>query len=151
MIGKYSHFPRLLNVLAGFVQAAVVLFCLSLPVSAQSAAARPERGISPANSYAVSNIENVSLTNGNVNLSIPLANLPPMSGGKLSWMLRAIYNSKPWDTIRSEIQPDPMDPYKYTVSHLQLSGAGGWRLGARYELSFQDIDWDYEWIRPASQ
>lgn len=128
-----------------------LLMSLNLFVVAQSAAARPERGIAPANSYAVSDIESVSLTNGNLSLSIPLAALPPMSGGKLSWALRAVYNSKAWDTVRSEIQPDPMDPYKYTVSHLQLSGVSGWRLGARYEIRFQDSDLDYSWIRPANQ
>lgn len=141
-----------LSVLARLSLVLALLMSLNQSAIAQSAAARPERGIAPADSYAVSDIESVNLTNGNLSLSIPLAALPPMSGGKLSWTLRAVYNSKAWDTVRSGIQPDPLDPNsKYTVTNLQLSGVSGWRIGARYEISFEDSDADYSWIRPASQ
>jgi hypothetical protein len=140
-----------LAILARCSLAVALLLSINLSAAAQSAAARPERGIAPANSYAVSDIENVNLTNGNLGLSIPLAALPPMKGGKLSWVLRAIYNSKSWDIVRSEIQPNPESSYKYTVSELQLSGVSSWIIGGRYEISFQDSDDDYEWIRPACQ
>lgn len=87
----------------------VLAVCLCLHVSAlaqtENNAARPERGVNPLGSYAVSDIESISLTNGNLNLSIPLASLPPIAGGKLSWGVRAIYNSKMWDLIREEIDP----------------------------------------------
>ena len=62
-----------LSVLARLSMGLALLMSFSLSAIAQSAAARPERGIAPANSYAVSDIESVSLTNGNLNLSIPLA------------------------------------------------------------------------------
>jgi hypothetical protein len=75
-------------------------------------AARPNRGTMPTGSYTVSDIENISLTNGNVNLSIPLAALPPIAGGKLGLVVRAEYNSKQWDTVRNEVQPDPLEPFR---------------------------------------
>ena len=63
----------------------------------QTTAARPDRGTRPNGSYAVSDLENISLQNGNVNLNIPLASLPAIAGGKLSWTLTAQYSSKVWD------------------------------------------------------
>ena len=68
----------------------------------QTSAARPDRGITPNGSYSVSDIENVSLQNGNVNLNIPLASLPPIAGGKLSFTFNAQYNSKVWDVVRTQ-------------------------------------------------
>ncbi len=51
----------------------------------------------------------------------PLASLPPVAGGKPGLTLRAEYNSKLWDTVRTERQSDPLDPAtKYVVSNLQL-------------------------------
>ena len=61
----------------------LIVTCGSTAVSQQ--AARPERGTMPNRTYSLSDIENISLQNGNVNLSIPLASLPPIAGGKLSW------------------------------------------------------------------
>ena len=108
-------------------------------------AARPERGVMPTGSYAITDIENVNLTNGNLNLSIPLASLPPMAGGKLGFTIRAEYNSKGWDTVSQELQSDPLNPAtKYVVSHLQQSGVSGWRIGGTYQISFEDITWDYD-------
>ncbi len=73
-----------------------LLIGLSTLAVAQQAdpAARPDRGTRPVGSYSVSDIENINLVNGNVNLSIPLASLPPIAGGKLSWTVNARYNSK---------------------------------------------------------
>src|SRR2546430_4517366 len=88
--------------------AAAMLLLLSGTSFGQSAAARPDRGVMPAGAYAVSDIENISLTNGNVNLGIPLASLPPVAGGKLGLTLRAEYNSKLWDTVRTERQSWPI-------------------------------------------
>src|SRR6266550_2832928 len=75
---------------------------LASPALGQQTAARPDRGSMPGASYSVSDIENISLTNGNVNLSIPLASLPPIAGGKLKFTLSAVYNSKLWNDTRSE-------------------------------------------------
>ena len=58
-----------------------------------------------------------------------------MAGGKLGFTVRAEYNSKGWDTVREELQSDPLNPAtKYVVTHLQQSG--GWRVGGAYQISF---------------
>lgn len=54
---------------------AFLLACVGT-VWGQTTSARPDRGMVSGASYSVSDIENISLTNGNVNLSIPLAALP---------------------------------------------------------------------------
>lgn len=46
------------------VFSAVVLLSLPSVLVAQTTAARPDRGIMPGASYSVSDIENISLTNG---------------------------------------------------------------------------------------
>lgn len=81
----------------------VLLFSFSIQITGQTAA-RPDRGVQPQGSYSVSDIDNINLRNGNVSISIPLASLPPMAGGKLSWTLRAVYNSKLWDAKKEERQ-----------------------------------------------
>jgi hypothetical protein len=91
-------------------RSASVLLFLMLQVNtvlSQQTAARPERGIVPGASYSVSDTENISLTNGNVNVSIPLASLPPIAGGKLKYTLSAIYNSKLWNVTRVEHRLGP--------------------------------------------
>ena len=60
----------------------------------QTTSARPDRGTMPNGSYSVSDFENISLQNGNVHLTIPLASLPRIAGGKLSWTLSAQYNQQ---------------------------------------------------------
>ncbi|HKC65851.1 MAG TPA: hypothetical protein VKB86_19565, partial [Pyrinomonadaceae bacterium] len=65
----------------------VLSWCLmasSVLVQGQQTAARPDRGVNPGGAYSVSDVENINLQNGNLNLSIPLASLPPIAGGKLS-------------------------------------------------------------------
>jgi hypothetical protein len=53
-----------------FVLALIAGACLN---SRGQEAARPERGLVPNGSFSVSDIENINLLNGNVNLNIPLA------------------------------------------------------------------------------
>src|SRR6476659_2414878 len=87
----------------------LVLMIGGVRLQAQTTAARPDRGILPGASYSVSETENISLTNGNLNLKIPLAQLPPIAGGKLKFGLDAYYNSKIWNITRSQSQLGPMD------------------------------------------
>src|SRR5690349_15377689 len=89
----------------GLLVATAILFPPA--VSAQTAA-RPDRGLVPGASYSVSDTEAISLTNGNLNLSIPLASLPPIAGGKLNFSLSAIYNSKLWNITRVQHQLPPI-------------------------------------------
>src|SRR5687767_13065935 len=86
-----------------------LLNTVSVRVLAQTTAARPDRGLMPNGSYAVSDIEQISLTNGNLGLRIPLASLPPIAGGKLSLTINAHYNSKIWNVNRQEMIGDRYD------------------------------------------
>jgi RHS repeat-associated protein len=98
-------------------------------------ASKPDRGASSAGSYMVSDIESVNLTNGNVNLSIPLASLPPIAGGRLSWSIRAIYNSKHWNMKSYEEQPDAHHSQTWTHQQLELSENARWMISGTYELN----------------
>ncbi|MGH9905033.1 MAG: hypothetical protein ACRD8U_05535 [Pyrinomonadaceae bacterium] len=80
-----------------------------------------------------------------MNLSIPLASLPPIAGGKLSWTLRAVYNSKLWDTRIEERQDYPSDPV-YAVSVPQISENGGWRIGGAFSIVAKPASDDYAYI-----
>src|ERR1041384_8042885 len=107
------------------------------------AAARPDRGTMPNRSYSVSDIENVSLKNGNANISIDLASLPPIAGGKLSWTVKAEYNSKTWDVTRRQQNDDPLDWHPYVVDTPQVSDRGGWTIGGIYRMYFRNSNEDF--------
>ncbi|HET9786580.1 MAG TPA: hypothetical protein VFP47_05585, partial [Pyrinomonadaceae bacterium] len=98
---KTANLPSLLRT---FVFGALVTLLWPASLAAQNTAARPDRGIMPGASYSVSDIENINLSNGNLQLSIPLASLPPIAGGKLKLTLNATYNSKLWNITRTENQ-----------------------------------------------
>lgn len=130
-------------------------FCLAFWCSLQFEAiaqsgARPDRGLSPLGSYAVSDIDNVNLTNGNLNLSIPLASLPPMAGGKLTYTIQATYNSKIWDVVRSEFRNEQPSSPIVVVDKPQRSDAGGWRLRVGYRLEFRSARSEFDWVQPTS-
>ncbi len=118
-------------------------------VAQQQQAARPDRGIMPGASYSVSETENISLTNGNLNLSIPLASLPTVAGGKLKFGLSAIYNSKLWNVTRVEHQ---LAPYQgcanWMVNTPQKSDAGGWRITGAYAIEFRLATADFHYYKP---
>src|SRR2546425_4604319 len=130
--------PSFLVRCALMLSASALLLTLSTEASGQQTAARPDRGAMPGASYSVSDIESISLTNGNVNLSIPLAALPPIAGGKLGFSVNAVYNSKIWDVTRTEVRPDTLLP-TYVRDNLQVNAngtAGGWKIGGAYSLEF---------------
>src|SRR5437764_3427044 len=93
--------------LARFLSVALLAFIGSVNALGQTPAARPDRGIMPGASYSVSDTENISLSNGNLNMSVPLASLPSIAGGDLKFSLSAIYNSKLWNVTRVEHQLAP--------------------------------------------
>jgi RHS repeat-associated protein len=96
----------------------------------------------------VSDIENISTTNGNLNLSIPLASLPPIAGGKLGWTINAIYNSKLWDSVQTEEQDtSTIPPTRFMTSHLQVGG-GGWTIGGAYRIEVHESREDVAWLEP---
>jgi RHS repeat-associated protein len=129
--------------------ALLLILLLNGTALSQQQAARPDRGIVPGASYSISDTENISLSNGNLNLSIPLASLPPIAGGKLKFTLSAVYNSKLWNVTRFQHQLGPLDGCgNWTVNTPQLGDAGGWRIAAAYALMFREASDDFEYYRP---
>ncbi|HKV34161.1 MAG TPA: LamG-like jellyroll fold domain-containing protein [Pyrinomonadaceae bacterium] len=122
--------------------AVVLLICGS---SFGQSAARPDRGATLNRNYLMSDIENINLQNGGVQLSIPLASLPPIAGGKLSWTVSANYNSKIWDMLR--MQEEPLGtvflPYVVDVP----SAGGGWTIGGSYSIQFRNARDDFDRIQ----
>lgn len=141
--------PQLLRI----ARLSIALFLLAVANNsafAQQTAARPDRGVNPGGSYSVSDIETVNLQSGNVQLSIPLASLPPIAGGKLSFGLTATYNSKVWNITRSE-QVGSGLPYRtYVVNTPQLSDAAGWSFGGTYSVFIRDAREDFDYQIPSS-
>lgn len=135
-----------LSMFAHTLLAVIILLSGSMLVgrAQQPDAAKPDRGLGGQGSFAISDVENVNLTNGNVNLSIPLASLPPIAGGKLSWSLRAIYNSKLWDMKSSQEQPDNRHSQPWTHYFDDLSDSGGWIVSGAYQLQHSLADSDVQ-------
>lgn len=117
----------------------VVLVCARTSVTQQ--AARPERGTMPNRTYSLSDIENISLQNGNVNLSIPLASLPPIAGGKLSWTINANYNSKLWNILRVQADAPDLQWNPYVID--TPSAGGGWQIGGQYMIVLRSSNDDF--------
>lgn len=87
----------------------------------------PARGFHPSHSYALSEIETINTSNGNLMFDIPLASLPAGRGGHPGFTLRLRYNSKVWDG-QADVAPDPERPNRtVNVTWLQRSNEGGWR------------------------
>jgi len=105
-------------------------------------ASRPDRGMMPNGSYSISDVENINVLNGNVNIRIPLASLPPIAGGKLSWTLTAQYNSKIWDITRTQQNDDPLAWQPYIVN--TPGAAGGWTIGNAYTIFFRNANDDFQ-------
>jgi hypothetical protein len=101
----------------------ILLLSLSAMVLAQEKA--PERGFRPAGSYAISDIETISTTSGNLMLRVPLAGLPPGRGG-LAASLSLIYNSKLYDSFPTSAY---INHSYYDVTNIKQSQMGGWRYG----------------------
>lgn len=103
----------------------------------------------PGASYSISDFENVSMTNGNVNLSIPLASLPPIAGGKLKMTVSAIYNSKLWNVTRREYQPGTFNGCaSWVVDQPQRSERGGWSISGGYTIQIREANEDFNYAVP---
>ena len=118
--------------------------------------ARPDRGFGAKGGYQTTQIDSISLQNGGVSLSVPLASLPPMAGGNLSYTLAATYNSKLFDIHRTEVRVPPGGPpgcpLSYSTSDIWPNeGSAGWRIGSTYQIFFRDANEDYDYIEPDSE
>jgi len=116
------------------------LFAVNLDCFGQEAA-RSDRGAMPNRTYSLSEIESISLQNGNLSLSIPLASLPPIAGGKLSWTVNARYNSKLWDVLRAQADAVDLQWYPYVVD--TPAAGGGWAIGGQYAIFIRNSNEDF--------
>jgi len=128
----------------------IVLFGCSLTTFGQDT---PKRGFNPAGSYAMSDIETIDTTGGDMMLHIPIAALPPGRGG-LGAKLSLVYNSKLWDSVvgydydLGKQTPPCTAPAQWDVyypclnqdrnatliqqNQLQGSADGGWKYAYNY-------------------
>ncbi len=131
---------------------AAVLFAASSAAAQQtggSLAARPDRGVAPGGAYSVSVFDSVSLTGGGLNVSIPLASLPPVAGGRLGVTLSATYNSKLWNVGRREVRSPSMGMRTYVVDEPPPSDRAGWSItGPGYLVVFRNAHDDFDYYVP---
>ena len=97
------------------------------------------RGLTPAASFALSEIETINLVNGNLLLRMPVVSLPPGRGGS-SFTLHLLYNSQIYDVQKAIETPHPdMDATAQYLVYRTLiaSSEGGWRWGYQYGLEYE--------------
>jgi RHS repeat-associated protein len=107
----------------------LIMACAAVTARAQNPK-QPQRGFYPAGSYALSDVETINTTNGNVIFRIPLVSLPPGRGG-LSAGVGLYYNSKIWETFSYE--DGRFEDGSYSTE-LRASDSGGWRYGFKYNV-----------------
>lgn len=123
-------------------QAALVLALLSqCTVAEESVETSPERGFFPGRTYAISEIENIDVIAGNVNLNIPITSLPPGRAG-MSAGVSLLYNSQIYDirldySKTKEYMGDPLNPVPALTQNLEISPRGGWHYGYNSGLELE--------------
>jgi RHS repeat-associated protein len=108
----------------------------------------PKRGFQPGGSFALSDIESINTTNGNLMMHFPLASLPAGRGG-LTAGINLIYSSKLYNSrtewLRDygksctigEFGSQQICPY-YQRTNLEQTPDGGWRYALAYTLEVID-------------
>jgi len=121
-----NQFLKLSASTAGFLG---ILCFLAATACAQEK--NPQRGFQPGNAYAISDIESINTTNGNLMLHVPLGQLPP-GRGSLSAGISLRYNSKLYDSKVQEL----VDMYGHSGPQNVVvpSAEGGWNYGFNYTL-----------------
>jgi RHS repeat-associated protein len=127
------------------VNAAFIFVVLWLTATGANGQREPDRGFVAAGSYALSNIETINTTNGNLIFNIPLASLPPGPGP--GFTLNMMYNSKLYNSHgHTGEDGDPVDGYPepggggpqpgthYEYELIEPGEDGGWQLGIGYQL-----------------
>lgn len=114
--------------LSRIAKSVVILFIASVTSFSQQDR-DPDRGFRANNSYSISEIENVNMTNGNLMLTIPLASLPAGRGPGYTVALH--YNSKIWN-VQREFRTDGIgegfEDNRYTRELIVQSAQGGWQF-----------------------
>lgn len=81
-------------------------------------------------SYSIGQIESVNAINGNMNLRIPAAHLPPGPGG-FSTGVDLIYNSTIFD-LKTQVPLDNTNVFQ--SEYVPSAHGGGWKYGYKYTL-----------------
>ena len=119
---------------------------LTLCSAALGQGSTPQRGFQPGASYALSDIETINTTNGNLSLHLPLGQLPAGRGGS-SGRLNLHYDSKIYDSQTQWYQDwDHIvfgEPHVVTRNMLVTSNEGGWHYGTGYGLQLIDRMYQY--------
>jgi hypothetical protein len=122
------------------------LLILTLCSAALGQGSTPQRGFQPGASYALSDIETINTTNGNLMLNLPLGKLPAGRGG-LSGQLSLHYDSKLYDSKTQWYQDwDHLimnQPHVAIRNMLVPSDQGGWHYGTGYTLQYIDRMYQY--------
>lgn len=108
-----------------------IVFCVMPAVAQDQDGQSPTRGFQPNGSYALSNIESISLAGGNMTYSLPLASLPRSRGGRLKPAVYLLYSSKLFDT-RVRMCLGQSCTFTYIQTDLVPSTFGGWTYGTNY-------------------
>jgi RHS repeat-associated protein len=124
-----------------------VFFCTGLililisPTLVVAQGSTPSRGFQPGGSYALSDIETINTSNGNLMLNLGLGKLAPGRGG-LSGQLNLHYDSKLYDSHTQYYQDWEHlmfgEPQTIIRNMLVTSDQGGWHYGTGYELQLID-------------
>ncbi len=83
------------------------------------------RGFAPDKVFALGDIDNVNLFNGNLALTIPIGGAYPVGGG-FSYGLRLVYNSNVWDFQESVDQAG--NPHQQGLPQRTNNAGLGWQL-----------------------
>jgi len=118
-----------------------LLLILTLHSTALGQGSTPQRGYQPGGSYALSDIETINTTNGNLMLNLPLGRLAPGRGG-FSGQLNLHYDSKLYDSKTQWYQDWEHlvggEPHIAIRNMLVTNNQGGWHYGTGYELQLID-------------
>src|SRR5258707_2525390 len=105
----------------------------------------PKRGFQPGASYALSDIESINTTNGNLMMHVPLASLPVGRGG-LTAGINLVYGSKLYNSHTSWSQDFggggkfgcPLEGCFYQTNGLGFTNDGGWNYTMQYWVEIVD-------------
>ena len=124
----------------------VSVICVTALSSAAQEGLSPDRGFRPAGSYAISDIETISMHNGNVLLNVPVSSLPTGRGG-LSAGVGLIYNTKLLDTWIYQFHDfyGNGEPGTWPLQMLQPSYLAGWKYSFGYQLQTVSRQDQYSW------
>lgn len=113
-----------------FIRVLILCACF-LPVSLSYISAQeksPQRGFQPGNSYALSDIESINTTNGNLMFNFPLGQTAPGRGG-LSAAINLQYNSKIYDSKVLELVDNSGQVSPQNILVMNEQTTTGWSYG----------------------